>query len=90
METLKALIGIFVSLVYDWNGMLRSGKDEHRASIDIIMGAHFNASAHGKLFVELPPEDARHGNRHLRRVFAIPLRGPDTLYQIGRRIMGDL
>jgi hypothetical protein len=63
LESLKALINIFVQEAYDDKGNLRAAEGNQRAGIMLIdiKRAHFYAPAQRRLFVELPPEDPRYG-----------------------------
>ena len=67
LESLKALIGTFVSEVYDQNASKRAQEDDTRMGIMLvdIKRAHFHAAAQRRLFVELPPEDPRYGENDL-------------------------
>lgn len=67
LDSLKALIGMFVSEVYDQNGSKRDQESDTRMGIMLmdIKREHFYAAAQRRLFVELPPEDPRYGENDL-------------------------
>ena len=64
LESLKALLGAFVSDVYDQHGKWRDQECDQRMGIMLIdiKRAHFYAAAQRQLFVDLPPEDPQHGD----------------------------
>ena len=64
LASLKALIGVFVSDVYDQHGKWRDQEGDQRVGIMLIdiTRAHFYAAAQRQLIVELPPEDPRPGD----------------------------
>ena len=59
LETLKVLISVFVSEVFDDKGTRRSSEDSARMGIMLIdiKRAHFYAPAQREIFIDLPPED---------------------------------
>ena len=63
LESLKALIGVFVSEVFDRRGKKKDQNGDDRMGMMLvdIKRAHFYAAAQRRLFVDLPPEDAKYG-----------------------------
>jgi hypothetical protein len=63
LESLRILLAIFTSEVYDVNGTEKPTEGPNRigAKLVDISRAHFYAPAQRELFIQLPAEDPRHG-----------------------------